>query len=113
MTAAVVQIAINPKMPRISHPTNCLDHWSSLVSNLEASPAMGASLEGRWRFTGNHKLCRDGRIKRESFLKEREELRHVYSLQLIQVTERKVLLNGKFPMAITKGSGTQACIKDD
>ena len=33
--------------------------------------------------------------------------------QLIQVTEREVLLNCKFPMAITKGSGTQACIKYD
>ena len=67
---------------------------------------MGPPSQGRWRFTGNHKLHQDRRIKRESFLKEREELRHVYSLQLIQVTERKVLLNGKFPMAITKGSGT-------
>ena len=71
---------------------------------------MGPSSQGRWRFTGNHKLRRDGRIKRESFLKEIEELRQVYSLQLIQVTEHKVLLNCKFPMAITKGSGTQACI---
>ena len=53
---------------------------------------MGPSSQARWRFTGNHKLCRDGRIKRESFLKEIEELRQVYSLQLIQVTERKVLL---------------------
>ena len=57
--AAVVQIAINPKMPRISHPMNCLDHWSSLKSNLEASPAMGLSPQGRWRFPGNHKLRRD------------------------------------------------------
>jgi len=71
---------------------------------------MGPSSQGRWRFTGNHKLRRDGRIKRESCLKEIEELRQVYSLQLIQVTEHKVLLNCKFPMAITKGSGTQACI---
>ena len=71
---------------------------------------MGPSSQARWRFTGNHKLCRDGRIKRESFLKEIEELRQVYSLQLIQVTEHKVLLNCKFPMAITQGSGTQACI---
>ena len=38
--AAVVQIAINLKMPRISHPMNRLDHWSSLVSNQEASPGM-------------------------------------------------------------------------
>ena len=91
-TAAVVQIAINPKMPRISHPMNCLDYWSSLVSNLEASPAMGPSSQGRWRFTGNHKLPQDRRIKREPFLKEIEELRQVYSLQLIQVTECKVLL---------------------
>ena len=34
-------------------------------------------------------------------------------LAVIQVTERKVLLNCKFPMAITKGTGTQACIKYD
>ena len=44
--AAVVQIAINPKMPRISHPMNCLDHRSSLVNNWEASPAMGPSSQG-------------------------------------------------------------------
>ena len=42
-TAAVVQIAINPQMPRISHPMNGLDHQSNLVSNREASPAMGPS----------------------------------------------------------------------
>ena len=113
VTAAVVQIAINPKMPRISHPTNCLDHWSSLVSNLDASPAVGPSSQGHWRFIANHKLHWDGRIKKESFLKDIEELRQVFSLQLIQVTESKVLLNCKFPMAITKGSGTQACIKYD
>ena len=89
---AVVQIAINPKMPRISHPTNRLDRWSSLVSSLEASPAMRPSSQGRWRFTGNHKLRRDQRIKRESFLKEIEELQQVYSLQLIQVTEHKSLI---------------------
>ena len=41
--AAVVQIAINPKMPRITHPMNSLDHWSNLVSNREASLAMGPS----------------------------------------------------------------------
>ena len=52
-------------------------------------------------------------IRRESFFKEIEELRQVYSLQLIQVTEHKVLLNCKFTMAIIKGSGTQACIKYD
>ena len=52
-------------------------------------------------------------IKRDSFLKETEELRQVYNLQFIQVTERKVLLNCKFPIATTKGSGTQACMKYD
>ena len=113
MTAAVVQRAINPQMPKISHPTNHLDHRSNLVSNQEASPAVGPSSQGHWRFIGNHRLCRDGRIKRESFLKEIEELRQVYNLQFMQVTERKVLLNCKFPIAITKGSGTQACIKYD
>ena len=72
--AAVVQIAINPQMPRISHPMNCLDHWSSLVSNREASPAMGPFSQGRWRFIGTPRLRRDWRIKRDSFLKETEEL---------------------------------------
>ena len=101
----MVQIAINPQMPRISHPVSGLDHLSSLVSNREASPAMGPSSQGRWRFTGNHKLCRDQRIKKDSFLKEIEELRQVYNLQFTQVTECKVLLNCKFPMAKTKGRG--------
>ena len=55
-TAAVVQMAINPKMPRISHPMNRLDHLSNLVSNQEASPAMGPSSQSRWRSTGNHRL---------------------------------------------------------
>ena len=43
--------------------------------------------------------------------REIEDLRQVYNVQSIQVTEHKVLLNCKFPMAITKGRGTQACIK--
>ena len=113
VTAAVVQIAINPKMPRISHPTNCLDHQSSLISNREASPAMGPSSQGRWRFIGNHRLRQDRRIKRDSFLKETEELRQIYNLQFIQVTERKVLLNCKLPIARTKGRGTHAYMKYD
>ena len=53
---------------------------------------MGPSFQGRWRFTANYKLRTDQRSKRESFLKEIEELGQVYSLQLIQITERKVLL---------------------
>ena len=57
------------------------------------------------------KDCRDRRIKRIHFFREIEELRQVYNLQSIQVTEHKVLLNCKFPMVITKGRGTQACIK--
>ena len=94
---------------------NRLDRQSNFVSNREASPAMGSSQasQGHWRFIGNHRLCRDRRIKRDSFLKETEELRQVYNLQFIQVTERKVLLNCKFPIATTKGSGTQACMKYD
>ena len=44
--AAVVQMAINPKMPRINHPMNRLDRWSHLVSSQEASPAMGPSFQG-------------------------------------------------------------------
>ena len=111
--AAVVQIAINPKMPRTSHPMNPLDHWSTLASNREASPAMGPSSQGCWKFIGNHRLHRDRRIKRDSFLKETEELRQVYNLQFIQVTEHKVLLTCKLPIARTKGRGTQACMKYD
>ena len=111
--AAVLQIAINLKMSTISHPVNRLNHRSSLVSNREASPAVGPSFQGRWRFIGNHRLRRHRRIKRDSFLKETEELRQVYNLQFIQVTERKVLLNCKFLIATTKGSGTQACMKYD
>ena len=110
MTAAVVQMAINPKMPRINHLINRFDHQSNFVRNWEAS-AMGPSFQGRWRSTGNHRLRRDQRIKRDSFFIEIEELRQVYNLQSIQVTEHKVLLNCKFPTVITKGRGTQACIK--
>ena len=113
MTAAVVQIAINPKILKISHPMNRLDCWSNLVNNQEVSPAMGPSSQGYWRLIGNHRLCRDGRIKRELFFKEIGELRQVYNLQFMQVTEPKVLLNCKFPVATTKGNGTQACIKYD
>ena len=58
-TAAVVQMVVNPQMPRINHPINRLDHRSTLVSNWEASPAMGLSSQGRWRSTGNHRLCQD------------------------------------------------------
>ena len=58
-TAAVVQMAVNPQVPRINHPMNRLDPRSNLVSNWEASPAMGPSSQGRWRSTGNHRLCRD------------------------------------------------------
>ena len=74
VTAAGVEIAINPKMPRTSRPMNRSDRRSSLVSHREASPAMGPSSQGRWRCIGNHRLCRDGRIKRDSFPKETEEL---------------------------------------
>ena len=45
-TAAVVQMAINPKMPRINHPMNHLDCRSDLVSSQEASPAVGPSFQG-------------------------------------------------------------------
>ena len=58
-TAAVVQMAINPQMPGINHPMNRLDHQSNLVSNGDASPAMGPSSQGRWRSTGNYTLCQD------------------------------------------------------
>ena len=110
-TVTIVQMAINPKMPRINHPMNHLDHRSNLVSRWEASHAMGPSSKGHWRSTGNHRLRRDQRIKRDSFFKETQELRQLYNLQAIQVTECKVLLNCKFPIAITKGRGTQPCMK--
>ena len=58
-TAAVVQMAINPQMPRISHPMNHLDGRSTLVSNWEASPTMGSSSQGRWRSIDNHRLHPD------------------------------------------------------
>ena len=74
-TAAMVQMAINPKMPRINHLMNRLDHRSNSVSNWEASLAMGPSFQGRWRSTGNHRVCRDRRIKRDSFFRKIEELR--------------------------------------
>ena len=109
--AAEIQMVINPKVPKISHPMNCLDSQSNLVGNFEASPAMGLSFQGRWRSSGNHRLHQDRRIKRHSFFREIEELRQVYNFQSIQVTECKVLLNCKLSMAITKGRVTQACIK--
>ena len=77
-------------MPRINHPTNRLGRRSNLVSNREASPAMGPSSRGRWRFTGNHRLHRDRRIKRDLFFREIEVLRQVYNMQSIQVTQHKV-----------------------
>ena len=45
-----------------------VNHRNNLVSNREASLAMGPSSQGFWRFTGNHKLRRDLRIKGDSFL---------------------------------------------
>jgi len=113
VTAAEVQIAINPKMPKISHPMNRLDCRSNLVSNRGASPAMG--LRRLSRATGDLLVTTDYvEIKRDSFLKETEELRQAYNLQFIQVTELvKVLLNCKFLIATTKGSGTQTCMKYD
>ena len=86
-TVAVVQMAVNPQVPRISHPMNRLDHWSNLVTNREASPSMGPSSQCRWRSTGNHRLRQDQRIKRDSFFIEIEKLRQVYSFQCIEVTE--------------------------
>ena len=87
VTVAVVQMAINPKMPRINHPVNRLDCQSNLVRSQEASPAMGPSSQGCWRSTGNHRLRQDQRIKRDSFFIEIEKLRQVYSFQCIEVTE--------------------------
>ena len=52
--AAVVQTLINTKMPKISHPMHHVNHQNNLVSNREASLAMGPSPQGFWRFTGNH-----------------------------------------------------------
>ena len=89
-TAPVMQMAINPKMPRINHPMNHLDSWSTLACNWEASPAMGPSSQGYWRSTGIHRPHRDGKIKRDSFFREIEELRQVCNMQSIQLTEYKV-----------------------
>ena len=44
--AAVMQIAINPKMPKIRHPMNRLDRQSNLASNREASPPTGSPSQG-------------------------------------------------------------------
>ena len=62
--AAVVQMAINPKMPRINHPMNHLDCQSNLVSNWEASFAMGSSSQGCWS-TSIHRPHQNWRIKRD------------------------------------------------
>ena len=59
VTAAVVQMAIHPKMIRINHPVNRLDGQSNLVSDWEANPAMGPSFQGLWRSTDNDRLCQD------------------------------------------------------
>ena len=80
VTAPVVQLTINLKMQRISHPVNLQDCLNNLVSNQEASPVMGPSSQDRWRSTGNHRLCQDRRIKRDLFFREIEELRQVYNL---------------------------------
>ena len=111
VTATVGQIAIDPKMPRIKHLINRLDCRSNLVSHWEVSLAMGPSFQGCWRSTGNHGLHRDQRIKRDSFLFFKRNRGIKTSIQFAIYTECKVLLNCKFPMVITKGRGTQACIK--
>ena len=80
VTSAVVQMAIDPKMPRMKHLINRLDCQSNLVSNWKVSLAMGPSFQGRWRSTGNHRLRRDQRIKRDSFFRKIEELRQAYKL---------------------------------
>ena len=48
---------------------------------------MEPSSQGRWRSTGNHRLRQDQRITGIRFFREIEELRQVYNLQSIQVTE--------------------------
>ena len=89
---------------------NCLDHRSNLISNREASPVMGPFSQGHWRSIGNHITLRLKNQKGFIFI-DMEELRQVYSLQFIQVTECKVSLNCKFLIATAKGRGTQACMK--
>ena len=79
-TIAVAQMAINLKMSRISHPINCLDHQSNLLSNQEACPVIGPSSHCHWRSAGNHRLSGDQRIKRDFFFREIEELGQVYNL---------------------------------
>ena len=104
VTAAVVQIAINPKMPKISHPKNRLDRQSNLVSNQEASPAMEPSSRAIGDLLVTVDYVEIEESKGIHFLRKQNSL--VYNLQFIQVTERKVLLNCKLPIARTKGSGT-------
>ena len=104
-------MTVDPKMPRMKHLINRLDHQTNLVSNWEVSLAMGPSFQGRWRLlaTTDYVEIKESKVIR--FFREIEELRQVYNLQSIQITERKVLLNCKFPMAITKGRAMQASIK--
>ena len=89
---------------------NHLDCWSNLLTGKQVQTWGLLS-----RAAGDLLVTTDYvEIKRDSFLKETEELRQVYNLQFIQITELvKVLLNCKCLIATTKGSGTQACMKYD
>ena len=105
-TAAVVQMAIDPKMPRIKHLINHLDHQSNLVSNWEVS----LDMDPLSRVVGDLLATTDYIEIEESkgicVFREIAELRQAYNLQSIQVTVCKVLLNFKFPMAVTKGNAS-------
>ena len=68
-------MAINLKMPRISHPINCLDHQSNLLSNWEASPVIGPSSHFIGDLLATIDLSGDQRIKRDFFFRQIEELR--------------------------------------
>ena len=103
MTVAVVQMAVDPKMPRMKHLINRLDCQSNLVSNWKVSLAMGPSFQGRWRLLATTDYVEIEESKGIRFFREIEELRQVYTLQSIQVTKCKVLLNCKFPMVIMEG----------
>ena len=82
-TAAVVQMAIDPKMPRIKHLINHLDHQSNLVSNWEVS----LDMDPLSRVVGDLLATTDYIEIEESkgirFFREIEELRQVYNLQSI------------------------------
>ena len=77
----MVQVAINPKVPRICHRMNRLNHWSSLVSNREASLAMGPSSQPTGDLLVTTDYVEIEESKRVHFLRK-QELRQVYDFAI-------------------------------